>query len=124
MMSGEAMIRQAIEAVRLELAERLLAVAQMVLDEHQRRLGILNPPPYLNPARPGNYPRLRTGRLRGSFRLEPDTPAAVAAAGGVRIVASPEGFYGDILAARGFLGLNDTLTSIESRIATILARPA
>lgn len=51
------MLRKAQDAA----AKRLLRAAVYFTNQHQLRLSVSNPRPYLTPSKPGEYPRQRTG---------------------------------------------------------------
>lgn len=116
-----AAIEAAFDKIGLDIAERLRTAARTVVAEHRRRLGVRNPAPHLASAGPGDYPRLRSGRLQDSFRLDTESLAAIAAAGGVGIVApSGAAAYGRFLVGRGYLALSDTVADLRDRIAAIM----
>jgi hypothetical protein len=98
-------------------AELLMRIAAEVQSSLVNELGTMNPPPYVTPSQPGEYPRKRTGFLQSQVVYEPTSKAAIASQGSVRVGYSQNAFYGSILEiARKRLGLLATMDSLKGRI--------
>ena len=55
------------EDVRLKLAIGLAKAAIVLVEEHQKRIGVQNPAPlYLESSKPGEYPKKRSGAMQKS----------------------------------------------------------
>lgn len=98
--------------LRKLIAERLLAAAEELREEHKERLNIPNPPPHLDSSRPGEYPRRRTGVGRESVIVAPDDTAAVSRTLTTRVGHTVEALYMNDLLRSGRLGLWETTQDI------------
>ncbi len=114
---------QAIADVKLEAAARLLNAAEAIQVQHVWNLSEPNPRPFLAPAPIGDFPRRRSGNLQGAVSIEPETVEEIAERGFVRIFYADRGYYGAILAAKGWKGIMDTAVSMQDVLEAILGRP-
>ena len=120
--NGQAMAGEAKE----QAAKRILRAVVFFQIQHQARLSVSNPRPYLTPSRPGEYPRKRTGNLIGSVLYSPATIADLIAGDlRVRIGLPASAGYGLILeVARQRKGFRDTMEALRPQIEAILLRKA
>jgi hypothetical protein len=113
-----------IKAIYGELAEqtgeRLARAAVSLMVEHQKRLSIGNPSPHNHPAKPGEYPKLRTGFGRANTTYDPQTPAEMAARGYVDVGIGLPAFYLEVLASKGWLGMLQTFQDTKDETLRIL----
>jgi hypothetical protein len=111
--------------LRKRLGLALAAAAAELVSEHQRRIGIANPRPYLDSSRPGEYPRKRTGFGQANVFYLPKSPAEIAAAGHVDVGYGENAFYMQALVDnQGRLGIEDTLEEMRPRLEAIVAAVA
>lgn len=102
----------------------LVRVAAEVQSHLIQQLGVMNPPPYKTPSKPGEYPRKRTGALQGSVVYEPASPSAAAQAGRVKLGYSTNAFYGAVLELkRARLGLVKALEETRGTIEKLAGGP-
>lgn len=117
----QANIRASFDAIGMSIAQRLLLAAVTASIEHQRRLNRSNPRPYVDPSKPGEYPRKRTGYLQASTTYYPQSPRDVLLAGFVDVGYSESGFYGEALVNRGRKGIEDTIDDMRTQLEGIVA---
>lgn len=102
-------------------AEALLRAAVFFQAQHMHRLNIPNPSPHLNPSKPGEYPKKRTGVLQGSVLFEPTDPGEVARLRTIRVGLANNAFYGNVLALNyDRKGLLDTLEELRPQLQSLL----
>lgn len=106
------------DRLRLEAAKRVLAATVFYQSAHRGLLNKSNPRPYKDSSKPGEYPRARTGHLRGSVLYVPTSLAEVAKA--LRTAcgygkATHYGFFLEFVQRR--LGLLETLKRTRSQLA-------
>lgn len=92
-------------------AAELLAIAVRVQAEHKADLSRrANPPPrFAAPSRPGEFPAGRTFNLRDAVALSPSTREEIGRELRVRVGYLAGAKYGAILAAKGWLSVDDTV---------------
>lgn len=117
-------VKAAYGTVRDRIARGLLAGAVLLTTEHQRRLNVANPRPYLTPSKPGEYPKKRTGFLQAHVQYQPPTPAEAAALGYVDVGYVANAFYGEVLVDRGRKGVQDTAADLRGQIQAVIDRAA
>lgn len=117
-------VKAAYSDLRTRIARGLLAGAVVVVTEHQRRLNVANPMPYLTPSRRGEYPRKRTGNLQANVQYAPTSPAQIADLGYVDVGYTASGFYGEVLTDRGRLGIQDTADDVRDKVQAVIDRVA
>lgn len=112
----------AMDQVRQEAADRLLRAAVFFQTQHQARVGVSNPRPYLNSSKVGEYPRKRTGGGQAGVVYGPEMPAEVAQALKVRLGLLPSAAHLAILEfGRERLGFIKTAADLEGQVQTILS---
>lgn len=115
-------VAPAMRQVRAVSARLLLLGAKSLAAEHQRRLGVPNPPPFRTPSSPGQYPRLRTGTAQRAVVVEPGSSLSAAETLEATVGVGADGWYVEHLAAEGGRkGLADTLADVRPHLAGILA---
>jgi hypothetical protein len=104
------------------IGEGLARCAIHFQTQHKIRLNKSNPgPDYLDSSTVGQYPRARTGFGRDGTSYEPTSPAAMAAAGNVRMgYISPAWYMGFLELFKGRLGLKKTLEDLKDQFVAIL----
>ena len=117
---GEEIIR----GMRLEVAKRLLAAARHFQKFHMEKIGIVNPPPYLDSSKPGEYLKKRTGWLQSRVLYEPTSPSSVADNDlTIRVGIGESARYGvwhELFNRR--LGLEETLKRTKRDMAALVSR--
>src|SRR5262249_52542965 len=108
------------QAIREAVAESLLRAAVHLQVAHKDRLAINNPPPYLNSAQPGEYPRKRTGVGQAGVMIVPTSRQEVIRTLRCRGGHAASTFYLVALANRGWKGLLDTLEIELPKLEQIL----
>jgi len=118
-------VRSAYGDLRKRIGLALAAAAAELVSEHQRRIGVMNPRPYLDSSRPGEYPRKRTGFGQANVFYLPASPAEIAEAGHVDVGYGENAFYMQALVDnQGRLGIEDTLEEMRPRLEAIVAAVA
>ena len=113
---------EAAAGMRDELARRLIKAAELFAVEHSRRLGTPNPKPFLDSSKPGEYPRMRTGRGMRSLTVQPESPNQIARDLSVRVVIDDNAFYLGVLSEKmKRLGLLDTADAMKNAVAKIIS---
>lgn len=101
-------------------AAGLLRAAVFFQTTFKNRLNKSNPRPYLDPSKPGEYPRARTGFGRSNVMYEPTSVAEVEKKGYVRIGFSKNAWYMAYLEVyKGRKGMLATLRDILSQLAAL-----
>lgn len=115
---------QAFEQVKREAAQRLQRAAVFYMTQHQMKLSVSNPLPYLTPSKPGEYPRKRTGAGIGSVLFAPvDAQGIIDGGFKVRIGIARNAWYMLHLENNmDRLGFQDTLRLLRREINTILEK--
>lgn len=102
-------------------AEGLLLCAETLKVNLRARLNVLNPPPYKNSSKPGEYPRRRTGTGRESLEVIPSTLEEAVRTLKVRLRYQPQGWYMLFLERyRDRLGLEHTLREFLPLLRTLV----
>jgi hypothetical protein len=104
------------------IGEGLARCAIHFQTQHKIRLNKSNPgPDYLDSSTVGQYPRARTGFGRDGTSYEPTSPAAMAAAGNVRMgYILPAWYLAFLEIYKGRLGLKQTLADLGEQFKAIL----
>jgi len=115
---------RAFDRAKEEAAQRLQRAAVYFVKQHQAKLSVSNPLPYLTPSKPGEYPRKRTGALIGGVIFSPVTSDGIIDGNfKVRIGIMRGVWYGLYLEEKlDRLGFQDTLQTLRTQINTILQR--
>ena len=109
------------QALRNEIAKRLLNAAYFVADEHKKDLSRLtNPAPHKTPAPRGAYPALRTGFGRSQVTVEETSLRDLAQTLKIRIGIREPGKYLLFLSRKGWLGLEDTAKRVQAAAYSII----
>lgn len=110
---------QAKEALRLEMAKRLLAAAVLLQSELKRELSDPYPPASV----PGQFPRLRTGWLRSHVLIAPASVAEIARTLEVRLGYARNARYGVYLELKlKRLGLLAASRKYKARLRQVLGK--
>ena len=114
------------DALKKELEEKAAEILLMAAIELQTAARAdlnrqSNPAPHKHPAKPGSFPKVRTGFLRDGVMYWPTSIPAIAKAGFIRIGYSKAAFYGVALGKRGFKWIVDSLNQNRQRIEEKLA---
>lgn len=118
-------VRAAYGDLRKRIGLALAAAATELVTEHQRRIGVMNPRPYLNSSKPGEYPRKRTGFGQANVIYLPASPAEIAELGHVDVGYAENAFYMQALVDnQGRLGIEETLEDLRPRLEAIVAAVA
>ena len=119
-MISEARIRAVYGELREQTGQRLARAAVALAVAHQLRLSVGNPSPHDNPAKRGEYPKLRTGFGRANVTYEPKTPAEMGERGYVDVGIGTPAFYLEILATKGWLGMLKTFEDTREETLRII----
>lgn len=105
--------KQVLRHVNRLTAEYLLDIGLLAQQTLMDRLNT----PYPPASRPGEFPHRRTGRLRQSVGVEPNTVEGIMANRyALTLYYEPEGYYGDILTAKGRLGPADVMNEVKQKL--------
>lgn len=108
-------------AIRDTQARKLIAAAEFVKRQHAARISVPNPAPHKTPSKPGEYPRLRTGKGRAGLISFPTTLPEVIRTQQVVVSFADSAWYMLALERRwGRLGLNRTFADFKEKIADIV----
>ncbi|QVL32344.1 hypothetical protein KIH39_00040 [Telmatocola sphagniphila] len=101
-----------------EVAVRLLRTVVDFIGEHQKKVGISNPNPYLTPSEEGEFPRKRTGFGQASLTYEPASLDVIRQTWEIRVGYIENAFYMELLVTHfNRLGLEESMRQQRDRIA-------
>lgn len=114
------------DQARKEMAGRLLRAIIFYQTQHMQRVGIFNPPPYVNSSKPGEYMRKRTGAGQAGVVISAGSIAEVISDDlAVRCGELQNAFYMLVLElSRDRRGFVRTFRDLEEPIAAILDESA
>ncbi len=111
------------EEIEEDLATRLLRAASFFYETHHRFITerYATPPNFLDPSKPGEYPKARSGGGADSLTWDPKTPEEIAANGfRVQIGYLQNAFYMVVLElSQHRKGLLDTLSACEPQLKAL-----
>ena len=112
------------QEIRDQLARRMTAAVLYFVAQHQQKLNVSNPIPHLNPSKPGEYPKKRTGFLQSSVAFSPGTLPEISRDLSISIGYDANAFYGPVLEVmRNRLGLVATLHAVLPQMTAIIGQP-